>query len=94
MEEELFIEPPSRFNRNFGADKICQLKKVLYGWKQSPKSWFERFTKAMLSMGYKQSQRDHTLFIKHSIKGEVTVLLVYADDIIVTENNATEKEFL
>ena len=37
--------------------------------------------------GYKQSQGDHTLFIKHSDLGRVTVLLVYVDDIIVTRNN-------
>ncbi|XP_052888009.1 uncharacterized protein LOC128296616 [Gossypium arboreum] len=38
----------------------------------------------MLKLGYKQSQGDHTLFLKHSSSGGVTALLVYVDDIIVT----------
>ena len=46
----------------------------------------------MLRIGYKQSQGDHTLFIKCSDKGEVTALLVYVDDIIVTENDVAERE--
>lgn len=45
----------------------------------------------MKELGYKQSQEDHILFIKHlSIRG-VTALLVYIDDIIVTENDEKEK---
>ena len=34
------------------------------------------------------------MFIKHSIKGEPTALLVYVDDIIVIENDEAEKESL
>ena len=45
-------------------------------------------------MGYKQSQNDHTLFIKHSKSGGVTALLVYMDDIIVTGNALKEREAL
>ena len=45
----------------------------------------------MKEFGYKQSQGDHTLFIKHSVAGRVTALLVYVDDIIVTGNDEREK---
>ncbi|XP_022857173.1 uncharacterized protein LOC111378236 [Olea europaea var. sylvestris] len=48
----------------------------------------------MLTNGYKQSQRDHKLFIKHSKIGGVTALLVYVDDIIVTGNEEQKKEDL
>ena len=60
-----------------------QVEKALYGLKQSPRAWFRRFVKVMLGLGYKQSQGDHTLFISHSISGNITVLLVYVNDIIV-----------
>lgn len=46
----------------------------------------------MFAMGYKQSQRDHTLFIKYSSSGTITALLVYVDDIIVTGDDDKEKE--
>ncbi|KAA3452463.1 Copia protein [Gossypium australe] len=38
----------------------------------------------MISLGYKQSQGDHTLFVRHLNFGRVTALLVYANDIIIT----------
>ena len=48
----------------------------------------------MTGLGYKQSQGDHTLFIKHSTSGGVTALLVYVDDIIVIGDDLKEKEEL
>ncbi|KAL0386245.1 UNVERIFIED_CONTAM: Retrovirus-related Pol polyprotein from transposon TNT 1-94 [Sesamum radiatum] len=66
LEEEVYMEPPSGFDENFSGNKVCRLKKELYGLKQSPRAWFGRFTKTMLAMGYTQSQGDHTLFAKHS----------------------------
>lgn len=46
------------------SGKVCKLKKALYELKQSPRAWFERLSRAMQKFGYKQSQADHTLFIK------------------------------
>jgi hypothetical protein len=44
----------------------------------------------MQRFGYNQSQVDHTLFIKHSIQGKVIVLIVYVDDIVLTNNDNEE----
>ena len=44
-----------------------------------------------MGLGYKQSQGDHTLFIKHSVSGGITILLVYVDDIIVTGDDKREQ---
>src|SRR4030066_581160 len=48
----------------------------------------------MVCLGFKQSQGDHTLFVKHSESGGVTMLLVYVDDIIVTGDDEEEQELL
>ena len=48
----------------------------------------------MIANGYKQSQGDHTFFIKHSILGGVIALIVYLDDIIVIGNDEKEKNTL
>ena len=73
------------------GNKVYKLKKTLYGLKQFPRAWFGRFAKVMKESGYKQSQGNHTLFIKHSATGGVTTLPVYVDDIIVTINDEREK---
>ena len=76
------------------GNKVCQFKKALYGLKQSPRAWFGWFAKVMIVNSYKQSQGDHTLFIKYSASGGVMTLIVYMDDIIVIGNDVKEKNIL
>ena len=73
------------------GNKVYKLKKTLYELKQSPRAWFGRFAKVMKESEYKQSQGDHTFFIKHLVAGGITTLLVYVDDIIVIGNDEREK---
>ena len=55
---------------------------------------FGRFAKVMITNGYKQSQGDNTLFIKHSASEGVIALLVYVNDIIVIGNDEKENDSL
>ena len=34
------------------GQKVCKLKKSLYGLKQSLRAWFRQFTKSMIAFGY------------------------------------------
>ena len=84
LEEEVFMEIPPGFETPSMKNQVCKLRKSLYGLKQSPRAWFERFTRAVCKHGFSQSQADHTLFFKHSHDGRVAILIVYVDDIILT----------
>ncbi|KAB1200448.1 hypothetical protein CJ030_MR0G007247 [Morella rubra] len=75
-------------------DRVCKLKKSLYGLKQSPKAWFDRFAKVVKNQGYQQGQSDHTMFFRQSKDGKKTILIVYVDDIILTGDNIMEMERL
>ena len=52
LEEEVFMEVPQGLDLNLTGNKVCKLKKSLYGLKQSPRAWFDRFTKAVVRLGY------------------------------------------
>ena len=69
--------------------KVFRLKKALYELKQSPRAWFDRFTKAIRQHDYKHAQADHTLFYKQLCK-KITIPIVYVDDIIVIGNDVGE----
>ncbi|CAN1337340.1 Retrovirus-related Pol polyprotein from transposon TNT 1-94 [Linum perenne] len=89
LAEEVYMSfPPGVQNPKEGL--VCKLKKALYGLKQSPRAWFDRFTKAVKEGGYYQCQTDHTLFVKHSSTGKVSILIVYVDDIIITGDDVEE----
>ena len=78
------------FEEKYGRNKVCKLRKALYGLKQSPRASFGKFMKTMKMFGYKQYTGNHTLFFKHSQTLGVTILIVYVDDIIITEDNDKE----
>ncbi|GMI96958.1 hypothetical protein HRI_003365100 [Hibiscus trionum] len=96
LNEEVYMDFPPGFEGSKG--QVCKLKKSLYGLKQSPRAWFNRFAKAMSSRHYIQGQADHTLFYKHTDNGKCCILIVYVDDIILTGDDSIEierlKEFL
>ncbi|RVW92303.1 Retrovirus-related Pol polyprotein from transposon TNT 1-94 [Vitis vinifera] len=65
LSEEVYMDlPPGCMVSKKQCQKVCKLKKSLYGLKQSPRAWFGRFTKSMRAFGYRQSNSDHTLFLK------------------------------
>ena len=93
LEEEVFMDIPPGFSEG-NEGKVCKLKKSLYGLKQSPRAWFDRFTRVVKGQGYNQGQSDHTMFTRHSEDGKRTILIVYVDDIILTGDNLVEIERL
>ncbi|KAJ9550922.1 hypothetical protein OSB04_014967 [Centaurea solstitialis] len=89
LQEEVYMDIPPGFDTNQTMGKVCKLKKSLYGLKQSPRAWFDRFRRAMVSMGYRQTNGDHTLFFQHN-RGHTTMLAVYVDDMIITGDDERE----
>lgn len=71
--EEVFVEMPRGFKE---SGKVLQLKRALYGLKQSPKTWFEHLrSKLMDECGFQQSPNDPCLFYTGSV-----ICVVYVDD--------------
>ena len=47
LEEEVFVMLPPGFCKEEEETRVCKLKKSLYGLKQSPRAWFDRFAKVI-----------------------------------------------
>jgi Reverse transcriptase (RNA-dependent DNA polymerase) len=86
---EVYMEIPPGFGMNQTIGKVCRLRKSLYELKQSPRVWFDRFRKAIVSMRYQQINADHIVFYRQH-GGRTTMLAVYVDDMIVTSNDEKE----
>lgn len=94
LEEEVYMElPPGVKLGSSTKNKVCRLRKSLYGLKQSPRAWFGRFSETMKAFGYRQSGADHTLFIKRK-EGKLTALIVYVDDMVLTGDDHEEMRLL
>jgi hypothetical protein len=89
LQEEVYMSIPPDFEPKESTEKVLHLRRSLYGLKQSPRAWFDRFRQAMLKRGYHQSNADHTLFYKHD-NDKVAILIVYVDDIVITGDDLKE----
>nr|GEW17959.1 ribonuclease H-like domain-containing protein [Tanacetum cinerariifolium] len=92
LEETVYMNlTPGYFLDN--ENKVCKLNKSLYGLKQTPRQWNAKLIAALLENNFMHSKSDYSLFTKSF--GDVFIaLLVYVDDIIITENSLTEIEMV
>lgn len=63
------------------SSQVCKLWKSLYSLKQESRQLYSKISSFLNSLGYKQSQTDHSLYVKSS-QDSFTALLVYVDDIV------------
>ncbi|RVW74752.1 Retrovirus-related Pol polyprotein from transposon TNT 1-94 [Vitis vinifera] len=94
LEEEVYMDIPAGLETTSNFNKVCRLRKSLYGLKQSPRAWFERFTKVVKGYGFIQCQSDHTLFVKHFPEGKLAIIIVYVDNIILTGDHEEKIDLL
>jgi len=60
----------------------AQLRKCLYGLKQSPKRWFDTIVTIMKQLKFKVSEHDTCVFIRNE-NGKINLLLLYVDDMLI-----------
>lgn len=66
---------------------VCKLNKALYGLRQAPRAWYALFSSHLQQLGFRNSLADTSLFILAQ-GSDITYVLIYVDDIIVTGNNS------
>ncbi|CAM8905250.1 unnamed protein product [Rhodiola kirilowii] len=88
IEEDIFMKVPEGYSKA-SPHQVCKLKRSLYSLKQASRQWNHELSSFLVSLGYKQSINDYSLFTK--AKGSTfTVLLVYVDDILLTGDDQEE----
>jgi len=81
------MKQPPGFVYSALPSHVCRLHKSLYGLKQAPRAWYTRLNDFLLSIGFRASKVDTSLFI-FSVGADICYLLVYVDDILLTGSNS------
>jgi hypothetical protein len=45
------------------SSHVCLLQKSIYGLRQAPRAWFEKFSSHLLTVGFTASLADPSLFV-------------------------------
>eukprot|EP00250_Pteridium_aquilinum_P019822 c24589_g1_i1 orf=892-4791(+) len=80
LPDDIYMEQPPHYISKENPTFVCKLHRSLYGLKQSPRLWFQRFNNFMLSHGYTRLQSDANIYIRHT-SSSLLVVALYVDDI-------------
>ncbi|GJS45399.1 retrovirus-related pol polyprotein from transposon TNT 1-94 [Tanacetum coccineum] len=87
LEKVIYMKQPPGYEQ---GNKVCLLKKSLYGLKQSPRQWYRRFDEYMLSNGFKRSSFDNCVYYRSYAPGEYIYLLLYVDYMLIACKSKAE----
>ena len=87
LAEEIYMEQPPRFAAQGEFGLVCRLHRSLHGLKQSPRAWFGSFNSMVQEFSMTRSTSNHSVFYHHTSSGQCIYLIVYVDDIIITNSD-------
>lgn len=87
LKEEVYMDHPLSFTIPTNSRLVCRLHRSLYGIKQSSRTWFSCFSSALIQFGMTRCETYHSIFFLHSSTDHHIFLVVYVDDIVITEDD-------
>ncbi|KAJ9678334.1 hypothetical protein PVL29_020488 [Vitis rotundifolia] len=79
LEEHVFMHQPPGFINSQFPSHVCK----------PPRAWYTKLSTSLLGWGFQASRADSSMFIHHSTQ-DVLILLIYVDDILVTDSNSAQ----
>lgn len=78
------MKQPPGFIVEGKEDLVCLLKRSLYGLKQAANSWNEAINEISIIFGFIRCIADNCLYFKRFNEGDWCIVLIYADDLLIT----------
>ena len=86
LEEEICMKQPEGFAMKGKKELLWRLKKSLYGLKQSPRMWYQKFDTYIWGLGFTRIKEDQCVYFK-LIGDHVIYLVLYVDDMLLIGND-------
>ncbi|GKE80513.1 retrotransposon protein, putative, ty1-copia subclass [Tanacetum coccineum] len=86
LSEEVYMEQPEAFVNLKYPNRLCKLKRSIYGLKQASRQWNKRFDDEIKKFGFTQNRDEPCVYLKAS-GSNITFLILYVDDILIIGNN-------
>jgi hypothetical protein len=82
LEEEIYMDQPEGFVVKGQEGMVFKIVKSLYGLKQTPKQWHDKFNRTLTSVGFVTNEADKCVYYRYG-GGKGVILCVYVDDILI-----------
>ena len=91
LEEDVYMIQPEGFVDPQHPNKVCKLKKSIYGLKQASRTWNHRFDEEVKKFGFIKNG-DEACVYKKASGSIITFLVLYVDDILLFGNDIPTME--
>ena len=82
VNEEIYMRQPIGYSDN--SDRVCRLKRSLYGLKQASRCWNRKFDDFMISLKFKPSNEDPCVYIRRHESYKLIVALYVDDGLVIS----------
>nr|GEW99784.1 retrotransposon protein, putative, Ty1-copia subclass [Tanacetum cinerariifolium] len=86
LNEEVYMEQPKGFVNPKYLNRVCKLKRSIYGLKQASRQWNKRFDDEIKKFSFTQNRDEPCVYIKASWSN-ITFIILYVDDILLMGNS-------
>nr|GEW68772.1 hypothetical protein [Tanacetum cinerariifolium] len=86
LNEEVYMEQHEGFVNLKYPNRVCNLKRSIYGLKQASRQWNKRFDDGIKKFGLTQYHDEPCVYIKAS-ESNIIFLRLYVDDILIMRNS-------
>jgi transposase InsO family protein len=94
LDVDIYMEYPEGIRPKKGCDGL-QLKKSLYGLKQSGRTWWIEMGDKLAKLGFKRLESDWGLYVQpRSQRNGLIIILVYVDDFVIAGDSKKELQGL
>ena len=80
VSSEVYVGQPKGYSD--GTNKVCKLRKALYGLRESPRAWYKCLDEYLTKIKFKRSNVDYCLYTQGQALDQV-YLLIYVDDLLI-----------
>lgn len=86
LDQEIYMKQLEVFIKEGKENISCKLKESLYGLKQSPRMWYQKFDTYILGISFFHSNVNHYIHMKQVVK-DFIIITLYGDDMLFIGNS-------
>ena len=80
--EEIYVPQPNGLVKEGREYYVLKLKKILYGLKQTWRSWNAKLNVTLMNIRFVKNKNDHSVYFLN-YKHDKVIISVYVDDLII-----------
>lgn len=91
IDSEVYMYLPPGYEQE---NKVCKLKKPIYGLKQASRQWNKKLNTALIEIGMTRSNIDPCVYYRIIDENDMLFIAVYVDDLLYLFNNEKTSQML